>query len=84
MMKARRFAGVSQGEMADYLGMTRQALSRYENGASVKLPILRLWVMRCGVPLEWLQSGDDGELRGRDSNSQPNGLAAVVQLRIPA
>jgi transcriptional regulator with XRE-family HTH domain len=78
-------AGLHQRDVAEYLGLSSGAVGMYElDVRQPKLGVLRLWAMRCGVPLEWLQSGDDGELRGRDSNSQPNGLAAVVQLRIPA
>ena len=59
LVKSRKSAKVSQHQMAEHLGITRQAISRYEKGTTVpKLAILRVWALRCGVPLRWLQYGD--------------------------
>lgn len=57
LLKARRWAGVPQQEMAAYLGVSRQALTRYENGQNVKIGTLRLWALRCGVSFDWLRYG---------------------------
>ncbi|WP_228044889.1 helix-turn-helix domain-containing protein [Rhodococcus pyridinivorans] len=59
MRKSLKHAGVSVNEMAEYLGITRETVSRYANHADVKVPLqtMRLWALRTGVPLEWLQSG---------------------------
>ena len=59
LAKARRIAGIDRQEMADYLGLTTQAVGHYEGDRRTpKLGVLRLWALRCGVPLEWLQYGD--------------------------
>jgi transcriptional regulator with XRE-family HTH domain len=59
MLKSRTVAGLTQTELADYLGMSRVSLSRYETGHNrPPLTVLRLWAMRCGVPLDWLRYGD--------------------------
>jgi transcriptional regulator with XRE-family HTH domain len=58
LAKARSVAGLKQQELAEYLGLSRASLSAYENGSVVpRLGILRLWAMRCGVPLDWLRYG---------------------------
>jgi transcriptional regulator with XRE-family HTH domain len=59
LAKARNAAGYSQSELADFFGMSRVTLSRYETGAHpAPLYILRLWAMHCHVPLDWLRYGD--------------------------
>lgn len=59
LAKARRVAGVSRDEMAEYLGFSPQAVSNYEADRRVpKLGVIRLWAMRTGVELEWLRYGD--------------------------
>jgi transcriptional regulator with XRE-family HTH domain len=59
MIKARTVADLSQEQMGEYLGLSRVTLSRYETGHNrVPLTVLRLWAMRCGVPLDWLRYGD--------------------------
>lgn len=73
LRKALRFAGVSVGEMADYLGVTRQTVGRYINGhVGADRRTLRLWAIRCRVPLEWIESGE--MLPRVGSNHQPAGL----------
>jgi transcriptional regulator with XRE-family HTH domain len=62
MTKARRVGGVSREEMAEYLGMSPQGCGMYEKDLRwPKLAILRLWAMRCGVPLAWLLGADSEE-----------------------
>lgn len=88
LAKALRHADVDKHEMADYLGVHRNTVSAYVNGrTSVDKRTLRLWAMRCGVDLGWLETGKaprpggpDGGLttklsskRAReDSNLQPS------------
>lgn len=59
LAKARRVSGVSRDEMADYLGLSPQAVSNYEaDRRTPKLGMVRLWALRTGVELEWLRYGD--------------------------
>nr|DAS46746.1 MAG TPA: helix-turn-helix domain protein [Bacteriophage sp.] len=58
LRKAMEVAHVSNVDMAEYLGVSKFTISRYINGAQTPaLGILRLWSMRTGAPLEWLQTG---------------------------
>lgn len=60
LRKALRVAGVGVQEMADYLEVSRNTVGNYINGrVSPDGRTLRLWSMRCGVPLAWLQTGAD-------------------------
>lgn len=61
LRKALRFADVSVQEMADHLGLSRNSVGRYINGhIEPDLRTLRLWAMKTGAPLDWLQYGDEG------------------------
>lgn len=58
MRKALRVANVSVQEMADYLGVSRNTVSRWINGAvPAKGAVLRAWALRTGVSYEWLSAG---------------------------
>lgn len=58
LVKARKAAGIKQSEMAIFLGLSRAALSGFENGEVVpRLAYLRGWADRCGVALDWLRYG---------------------------
>jgi transcriptional regulator with XRE-family HTH domain len=55
MRKALRHADMGVQEMADYLGVARNTVSTWVNGRiRPSKQTLRLWALRCGVPLEWL------------------------------
>lgn len=55
LIKARRWAGLEQEDLAADFGMTRQAISKWERGISVpRLVVIKQWAARCGVSLEWL------------------------------
>lgn len=72
LAKARDHAGVSQAEMADYLGMAQTTISKYEHGAPPRVGTLRLWALRCGVSLDWLATGTDPKaLLGADITDNP-------------
>ena len=59
LRKALREEGVSVAEMAAYLDLSRETVSRYVNGkAEVPVQTVRLWALRCGVPYSWLQTGE--------------------------
>jgi len=58
MALALRHARLTNQDMADYLGVTRETVSRWVNGRSTpNLGVMRLWALRTEVPLEWLETG---------------------------
>jgi DNA-binding transcriptional regulator YiaG len=81
MRKALRHADLGVGEMADYLGVSRNTVGTWINGriAPSRQTIL-LWALKTGVPAEWLldqpRSGPDGPDDGAEcprpeSNRRP-------------
>jgi len=58
LAKALDVANVSVAEMAEYLGVSRNTIGNY---TAMRRPVtigtLRLWALRTGVRLEWLQTG---------------------------
>lgn len=63
LAKARRHAGLEQGEMAEKLGVSRAAVSAWENdhnkpnrGEWDLLSLTARWAELTGVRLEWLRS----------------------------
>ncbi|WP_213816271.1 helix-turn-helix transcriptional regulator [Glaciihabitans sp. dw_435] len=69
--KALHVADVTTTDMADYLGVTRNTISNYTSGRTpVKKQTLRLWALKTGVPLEWIETGEIGET----SPSGPGGV----------
>lgn len=81
MRKSLTFAGMGVGEMSEYLGVTRETVSRWMNGKNpVGRQSLRLWALRTGVPFEWLETGNAPSPHGdgacpqcaiRDLNPEP-------------
>lgn len=60
--KALSHADISVGDMAAYLGLSRNSVSAYINDRQEpKRQTLLLWAMRTGVALEWLESGEPGD-----------------------
>lgn len=83
MRMALRHAGVGVQEMASYLGVARNTVSTWINDRiTPSKQTLRLWAMRCAVPLVWLETGKAPDEPGpeglsyttRDSNPEPAGL----------
>lgn len=71
LRKALDVSGVSAAEMSTYLGISKFTVSRYINGKGrVPLQTLRLWSIRTGVPLEWIQTG-------KTPTSDPDGGSSV-------
>ena len=76
LRRSLRISNVSVGDMAEYLGITRETCSRYINGRSeTPLQTLRLWAMRTGVPFEWLQDG-----KNPHPDKDPNGGLTLPRL----
>lgn len=60
LRKSLRSSGIGVQQMADELGLDRNSVSRYINGHTVPArAALIVWAMRTGVPLEWLENGED-------------------------
>lgn len=60
MRKSLRVADVSVQEMADYLEVERNTISRWINGRThPPASSLRLWAMRTGVDYRWLRNGEE-------------------------
>lgn len=79
MRKAMNSAGVSIASMAAYLEVDRNTVGGWINNRHRPRPAeLRLFAMRCGVPLEWLLTG---QWAPRDSNPQPTDYKMVVSGR---
>lgn len=73
LRKALREAEVSSQEMAEYLEIGRHTVSNWINGRTrPRKSDLRLWAMRCGVPYEWLATGQ----LPRGSSDQPRGWSS--------
>ena len=69
MRKAMRAADVGVQEMADYLGVSRNAVGTWINGRiEPRTQTVRLWALRTGVPYAWLT----------DSGPKNDGGGAVV------
>lgn len=67
LAKALRFNKVGVGEMADYLGVSRNTIGNYTSGRTpVDKRTRMLWAMRTGVPVEWLEHGTGPEHNGPD------------------
>lgn len=84
MRMALRDAGVGVQEIADYLDVARNTVSRWINDrGEPSKQTMRLWAIRTGVPLVWLEtgaaptepSGPEGYTT-RDSNPEPADLAS--------
>lgn len=82
LRRAREYAGLEQGELAEAIGVSRATVSNYERGVvAPRRGALRMWGLRCGVDVHWLETGTakprpDGpsgasELLQLDSNQQP-------------
>lgn len=62
MRKALEYAGLSSKDMAEYLDVTPATVSRWLNAkAPVGTQTLRLWALRTGVPISYLQTGINPE-----------------------
>ncbi|MGP3708535.1 helix-turn-helix domain-containing protein, partial [Gordonia paraffinivorans] len=56
---ARETAKLSQQELADAIGISRQSVSNTESGSSKPRKItLNAWALATGVPVSWLEKGE--------------------------
>lgn len=62
--KARKDAGLEQGELADRIEVSRTTISNYETGKVGERPMrstLKRWALTCNVDPEWLMTGVEAE-----------------------
>lgn len=57
LTKARRIAGLTQDDMAERIGLSRQSIAKFEVGKPVRLAYVVAWADTCQVPLDWLRYG---------------------------
>lgn len=83
MRKAREFAGLTQQQLSDAIGVSRHSISTYEGRGTNSRPVLLSWALCCGVSLPWLRDGtvpsgqDDPEVRTVPSGHRPLGVLAA-------
>lgn len=64
LRKAREAAGLSQGELAVLMRVSRQTISNYENPGWTRRRqgvVIDQWAAKTGVPVEWIEGRWDGE-----------------------
>ena len=72
MRKALRHANVEVQEIAVYLGVSRTSVSNWINGRiDPSTQTLRLVALRCGVPYEWLATGEEEPRPGGPGTASP-------------
>ncbi len=79
LRKARESAGLEQTELARVAGISRATISATENGHRPSRSTVRLWAMATGVPVGWIEQGDEW-CTPRDLNPEPTdfGFDAVI------
>jgi transcriptional regulator with XRE-family HTH domain len=59
LAKSLDHAGVSVADMAEHLGVSRNTVGNYTSGRTEpRKVVVMAWALRCGVPLEWLTTGE--------------------------
>lgn len=80
LVRLRKREGLSQEELASYLGVSRQAVSRWEQGTAMPdAPNLVKLRQRFQVSLDWLL--EDGRGWEELASGQPSGEAAAPEAR---
>lgn len=84
LAKALSVASVTSIEMADYLGVSSNTIGNYTSGRTVpKKQTLRLWAMRTGAPLEWIETGvipDDNAPDTGFSDLKHPGIGTITSI----
>ncbi|WP_224751704.1 helix-turn-helix domain-containing protein [Microbacterium helvum] len=77
MTKALRHSGIGVQEMADYLEVSRNAVSSWINGRNEpRRRDLRAFALRTGYPMSWLEKGKRAPL---DLSPDAEGLDSVTR-----
>ena len=88
LMIAREYAGLSQGDLAEMIGVSNATIYRAEAGNKASRRTLMAWAMATGVDLAWLETGntpagpdghdEGGECPQQGSNLRPADYKSVV------
>lgn len=71
LIQLREHAGISQNELAEEMHVTRQTVSRWENGmVTPPLDVLKDLTKFYGVTLDWL-CNDEADMREIESSEKP-------------
>ena len=60
LRKARELTGLDQAQFAEEIGVSARSVGNYESDkyrSKRKRLVLRAWALRCGVPVEWIETG---------------------------
>ena len=56
---AREYAGYSQAELGKIIGVSTNTIGNAETARNgVRKIVLNAWAMACGVPVDWIKSGE--------------------------
>jgi transcriptional regulator with XRE-family HTH domain len=66
LRKARTFAGLTQEQLGERMGVGRRSITRYEDGTQTpRRSVVIAWAVTTGVPLEWIEGEMDDTPTGR-------------------
>lgn len=83
LSKSLHVAGISTTEMAHELEMSRATISNYLNGhTKPKRLYLKMWALKTGVPLEWLETGTFPETPETEKTPHPDNPDGGDQSRL--
>ena len=70
---AREAARLEQAELATLIGVSRGTIGNAEKGRTeVRKILLNAWALACGVPVSWLETGQDTSPDGGPSGGAIN------------
>ena len=76
LRKSREFAGLSQDDLAEAIGLSRRTIGSYEaDTRPVKRAVILAWAMATGVDLNWLENGESPH-----PDKDPNGGVTLPRL----
>lgn len=58
LMIARNYAGMTQRQMAEAIGIGRATVANYEAGKMVRRAPVMAWALATGVDAKWLMTGE--------------------------
>lgn len=74
LSKALHVANVTSNDMAAELDVSRTTISNYLNGRTKPKGLyMRIWALKTGVPLEWLETGIFPEAPETEKTPTPKG-----------